>query len=131
MRQIKFRAWDKQDEKMYYPEQKVFCIDLSGNIRQHPSLGVIDDVVLLQFTGMLDINGKEIYEGDIVSFEHVAGYEIENSKIFWDDETSSFSCNFKIKNSYNFHNSTVGNLSNDCKALKIIGNIYENKDLIK
>ena len=69
-REIKFRAWDNFLKKM-------------GKCNKHFELtedlnSQLQDVVLLQYTGLLDKNGKEIYEGDIICWvDEVAVEEIE------------------------------------------------------
>ena len=65
MRQIKFRAWLKDEKKMieWYPE---FFSDMSPVTSYGSDFPDSDDVVLMQFTGLHDKNGKEIYEGDLV-----------------------------------------------------------------
>lgn len=64
MREIKFRAWHKADEKMYevygFAQNKWF---LKGKQFPMPN----GAVVIMQYTGLRDKNGKEIYEGDLLT----------------------------------------------------------------
>lgn len=61
-REIKFRAWDKKWSKMHAPNDVALKGD--GTI----GAGLDDQMVLLQYTNLKDKNGKEIYEGDIVTY---------------------------------------------------------------
>ena len=62
MREIKFRAWDKEKKIMFnwsFTEQGLYPQDFFNN----------DNYQVMQYTGVNDKNGKEIYEGDIVEYE--------------------------------------------------------------
>lgn len=109
MREIKFRAW--LDSKMITPG----FIDSEGRVYEdcieRPE--ELDGAILMQYTGLKDKNGREIYEGDIVSF-HMPGRGI----IEWDDGSASFVVVNKWMAIVHFEETNV------------IGNIYENPELL-
>lgn len=134
---IKFRAWDRRRKKMIFgPTDEnvnsawVFTMAEVG--------GVYDDVlVLMQSTGLLDKNKKEIYEGDIVRYAFDWDYadkeyvirEFKKSKkagnyigqVEWEgEEFAHFVINPKRMN-----------LSTTSYLVEVIGNLYENPELIK
>lgn len=148
MREIKFRAWDKESEKYLLPEKQEFVI-----LPTKPSFGAttllrneyypdksldIDcvdwaDADLLmgryeleQFTGLKDKNGKEIYEGDVLWWEHFYGMTGENiettAKVYWEEKDASFVVGDWFE--------PLGHLVDE-DEIEVIGNIHENSELIE
>jgi uncharacterized phage protein (TIGR01671 family) len=138
MREIKFRAWCNGDsfnrKGMYtgfsfdniysgYDEAATNCED--GKCIQEPKW---DNLILMQYTGLKDKNGKEIYESDVLEYtECDEGGEWNNHKVVaWENgEYYVYSWGDKhcyFKSLYNFYEEI---------GAKVIGNIYENKELLK
>ena len=125
MREIKFRAWNNAEKKMY-PEVE--------DIRERY------EIYLMQYTGLKDKNGKEIYEGDIVEYKYLNTLEQETRK----SEVQLMpigDVNRNIQAYYPFCYSIAGSYKEDNReitecyltpsdACEIIGNIYENPELL-
>jgi uncharacterized phage protein (TIGR01671 family) len=130
-REIKFRAWHKEEKRMaevallqMQPFMLVHIVSLGDEhgLDDTVSTWKQEDIELMQFTGLNDKNGKEIYEGDIVRYIHPAQYDLPSITtvvvISWNEETTGFD---------------LGHMSNRVTIdddIEVIGNIYENKDLL-
>jgi len=126
-REIKFRAWlPKEPESEEYIVEYEMCYDLAFEDYE-PINDLLNGVNnLMQYTGLKDKNGIEIYEGDIISVSN--NYVlIGNCEIVWKG------CGFWFK-VVDFTSETYENLfvyDEAGYALKVIGNIYENPELLK
>lgn len=120
MREIKFRAWDGDCKKMDY-----FTLnDVMWNECQYDS-----DFPFMQYTGLYDKNGKEIYEGDICRYQwEYRGKQTISQVVF---EHGAFS--FLERNELEKKRNQGGQLVrvSNCNHIEIIGNIYQNPDLLK
>ena len=123
MREIKFRVWDTENKEMLRVQELDFEDTFYGgrlSIRteQYNDYFDIEDMILMQYTGLHDKNGKEIYEGDIVKSFFVdtdeAGNEIYKYYII-EDKYDEVLCEYNIDKFMN---------------LEVIGNIYDNKELL-
>ena len=118
----KFRAWHKPMQRMSevlaisYERQKVKIRHLRGTT--HMTV-LFDDVELMQSTGLLDKNGQEIFEGDIVH-----AYS-EDARLIGAIEYFDNAYCIKTKNGvYNSH-------WTNAEYYEVIGNIYENPELLE
>jgi len=125
-REIKFRVWDKEKNvitggdclwlSLY--DSTIARITEDCAYTEHYSYEDIGDrFILMQFTGLKDKNGKDIFEGDILTF-----YDNGNVYIVqYDEDNAEFNCG----NEYDKP------LAKQCEeGLEVIGNIYENSELL-
>lgn len=113
MREIKFRAWKQSTGCMIQHIGSIeFMVDGSYIIN-----GEDPDCIIMQFTGLKDKNGKEIYDGDILDFDAGEwGGEFEPEVILMSD----------LIGTWNY----CGSIDDVSEWREIIGNIYENPNLI-
>ncbi len=150
-REIKFRAWLKKDKSINEVLEinwtgRPTALLKKGNLRNDFRL---EDLVLMQYTGLKDKNGVEIYEGDIVSLD--GNMTADNSlgwlpngwmfdkddkyPVVWDKKLAGWVLKMPIK--YNSEDEENVKYLNHARglliteAVEVIGNIYENKDLLK
>ena len=133
-REIKFRAWDKKAKKIR--EVISICFGAYVQVRtDEPDIGTAEDldwpdVILLQSTNLKDKNGKEIYEGDIVK-EFYKGVHKSDCIVEWDECNPCFVLKRTLKTQRIDNDVEYDFIACDLRELEIIGNIYENKELLE
>ena len=124
----KFKAWHKPMQRMSevlaisYERQKVKIRHLRGTTHMTVPF---DDVVLMQSTGLFDKNGKEIFEGDIVEWEHKDTGQFVRGIVKYDAEFGFWGMTDARFNDLR----AIGYLAN--QKVTVLGNIYENKELVE
>lgn len=120
MREIKFRAWNKKENK--WESLGGIVLDIETGRPWWTDFGEMmeeaEDVILVQYTGLKDKNGVEIYEGDVVRgifYNH----EPEIGKVDWYEKGAGFNIFGYPMNINGLHD------------IEVIGNIYENPELLK
>ena len=128
MNNLKFRAWDKEDKYMEYTDKNlVVCfsdegVDAIDHTTFSHSCTSMQNYELMMSMGMKDKNGTEIYEGDIVRYDRGISYSVEKFPFI-----VKFNGNtFVFKYGFIQHN-----LFENMEYVTVIGNIYENVDLLE
>jgi uncharacterized phage protein (TIGR01671 family) len=143
-KELKFRAWTdnlKNGGEMYYQQKDQYFNPLfspAGYGLLNPSLK------FMQFTGLKDKNGIEVYEGDIISTPHFFNWKItgyEKRKVFFKDGAFGVKENehgfialkslFKGIESSKTYISNYGEIYREFEPMfEVIGNIYQNPELL-
>ena len=119
MRQIKFRGWNKDYKRM----SKSFTIEEAFDMKKpYPT----PKIVFMQYTGLKDKKGVEIFEGDIVKAD--VKTEIADFTIIWGTQ-GGFEMH-SVKKNHGDHSDHVEFFPGQF-TLEVIGNIYENKEVLK
>ncbi|MGE7840096.1 YopX family protein [Lysinibacillus sp. NPDC093712] len=133
-REIKFRAWDKCSEYMHSNVQSGVYEDPDDWTEFNTVLG-LERFEVMQYTGLKDKNGKEIYEGDIESDENgnlsVVCYLQKYGAycfvpvVLYLHENYETEVNYEYGTDCYFHNAVPSIYS------EVVGNIYENPELLE
>lgn len=128
MRDIKFRAWDRIGKKMLYNTPIEFWNKCNSYMvsNKYQEKNVLHCTELMQYIGLKDCNGKEVYEGDILEFESNGLAYDKNKKYI--AKVIFIDCNFALVG-INIDNQWIG--SKSIFNLRIIGNIYEKPELLE
>ena len=125
MREIKFRAWDVIENRMFY----VSRLDNSGSydrcweVKEDKLDSAINpNVIITQYTTIKDKNGKDIYEGDFIRYKYgcrEGGNYYDVVLVEWSTEGMDYHPGWVIKQFWGQYG-----------EIEIIGNIYENPEMI-
>ena len=130
MREIKFRAWDKNLKKFHYPD--LWDNSMPSNWRYWYELN--------QWTGLKDKNGIEIYEGDLLRIPAEDKWDEANYssfEVFWhDNDCTPTDCGLVLGRMKNYGNIGGGYsgyklIPRDVGRMVVIGNIHQNPELLK
>ena len=121
-RTLKFRAWDTLAKKFTYPDkgyQGHFVLTLNGEFWNLQNGSGGDEYIVQQYTRLKDSKRKDIYEGDIVRYELDGTVYIQTVK--WGNN------GWEMIDTRSYGTPLIVNLPN----FEVIGNIFENSELLK
>ena len=124
-REILFRGWNKKNKKWLYGyyfvnrgEHFIAPDEFVNPLTSYEDY-VVDANTVGQYTGLKDKNGKKIFEGDILVFSPWLAV------VLWNEELATFALQFQFEDKVGLK--PLG----EWQTMTIIGNVHENKNLIK
>lgn len=141
MRKIKFRAWIGHKKEMY----SWYQLKAQGDYLAQLLTGVYQGSVIMQYTGLKDKNGVEIYENDILNYSNIDNHHSEFSHNYvvefcsqdFGEHSYQQTRGWNATPMHRFINEKLTERGNGIHSLfgthkiEVIGNIHENKDLLK
>lgn len=148
MREIKFRAWDKQSKRMIVDKQDFIplIVTSAGVFRLSAthddalySLVEPERFELMQYTGIKDKNGIEIYEGDIVRLTYIrcegGGWKSnskEQGEVYFDSTWGvKFDCKDMTQRTADTHWKVKAGSFDDAIDVEVVGNIHQKPELLE
>lgn len=132
MRPIRFRAWDKEKKQMIesvaaiHFDYKYIGVYEYGQFGEEMHSDGNYDIELMQYTGLRDKNGKEIYEGDIVKFQMTRKKLVDHQVMTaFEDETAIYQGAVRW-GKFGWRPFIDGRVE-ECE---VIGNVWENPELV-
>lgn len=129
MREIKFRAWDRVTKYMAevtglktgYTDGSIGIWYINREGEENLCKPQKSDIELMQYTGLKDKNGTEIYEGDIVMFGKEVGFigELQHGSYTFNRKETYWKCD------------PIPFCTMSFKYVEVISNIYENPELLE
>ena len=122
MRRLKFRAWDKTNKVMLFFANIWNNHQPSRKVSTSPTRigNMLNDIELMQYTGLKDKNGVEIYEGDILQHPDFTVFKVE-----WNEGFAGFRGVYGKNDTSN-----IALQVGDRGLAEVIGNIYESPELL-
>lgn len=119
----RYRVWDKEEKKMIYDAEHTYDnypvnISSFGAILDCPSL-----YDAMQYTGIKDIYSNRVFESDIVKITLTQGDKTHVGEVIYYEDNACFLVETTKGDYFTF-------MSEDIKSVEVLGNIYENKELI-
>ncbi len=125
MRKIRFRAWDKINKRMFQVGLISISLEFVREIGDSISYYPFDRIILMRFIRLTDKHGIDIYEGDIIKFGDTYG------TIRWSVDETKFYVSASAQNT-EFNNGLWRiNIGRDSHLIVVIGNVYENPELLQ
>ena len=126
MREIKFRAWDEEEQEML-DWDKFFNFDIAQVFESEGSWGIYP----MQYTGLKDKNGTEIYDGDYIrySMRTINGSIYTHVCRVFQHESGTWRIEGYHEDNHSYE--TKGTVYAAHLICEVIGNIYENPELLK
>jgi len=148
-REIKFRAWGNQMNRSV-PRRPDGCVAWTVHMKYNPDIfnghnsseaadinaGIAEEqergIVFMQFTGLRDKKKKKVWEGDILENPRFGKKNWERLVVIWDVELARFGLKFYSPHGGEGHTGRSQDIDNYIRSgCYVIGNIYENHELIK